>query len=241
MGRKAQKRSSFIKLLNDLLMIALSIGAMTGRYIENPIHETMGILFGLTVIFHCFQHLKWFKNLLRGTYRWRRILATGIILLLLLAAAVLVAHGAMMSRTWLSFMGFKSSLTIRQIHTTAAYWMLVLTGIHIGIHWPRVSGMLEQLIGFRQESIGLQYSLRVLEIFVVIAGISAFSDREISARLFMVYAFDFWNRELPLIRVLFSYLSITGCFAIATNKIWHLLRKFKIKNATKSKTTRHES
>lgn len=224
MCSRTHKRSTFLKLLNDFLMAALAIGAMTGRYMENPIHETMGIFFALTLIIHSFQHLKWFKNMLRGTYRWRRILVTGIIILLLLAAVVLVAHGATMSRTWFAFMGFKSSLTIRQIHTSAAYWMLILIGVHIGIHWTRVLGMLKKFIYFSQKSKGFQYLLKVLEVFIIVVGIFAFSDREVSARLFMMYAFDFWNPELPFIRVLFSYLAITGFFAIVMHRFGRLLR-----------------
>lgn len=237
---KKYKRISFLKLANDFLMIVFAISAMTGRYIENPIHETMGIFLVLTIIIHAFQHLNWFKNMFQETYRWRRILSSVTILFLLLTAVALCLHGVMMSRTWFAFIGFKSSLTIRQIHTTAAYWMLILTGIHTGIHWTKVKGMLKRQLRVPQAPGWFRYFSMLVEIFIVVAGILAFLDRDVFARIFMVYAFDFWNPEQSFAKILFSYLSISGCFAIVTHKVWSSFGKWKIKDSTESKTTEHE-
>jgi len=108
---KKRKRASFLKLLNDCLMVIFSMGAMAGRYLENPVHETMGLFFVLAVAIHGFQHLNWFKTMLLGRYGWRRILPFGIVFSLLFTAIILLAHGVMMSRTWFSFMEIKSTFT----------------------------------------------------------------------------------------------------------------------------------
>jgi len=71
--------------------------------------------------------------------------------------------------------------------------------------------------------------LRSLEFFILTAGILAFLERDVFSRLFMVYAFDFWNPELPAIRVLLSYLMVTSCFAVAAHRVWNSFGNRKIK------------
>lgn len=226
--------TTVFRLAIDCLMGAFVIGAMAGRYLKNPIHETMGIFFVLAVIIHVFQHLNWFRSLLRGRYRLRRILMTSIVLLLLFTAAVLTAHGTMMSRTWFAFMDIKSSLAMRQIHTTAAYWVLILMGIHTGVHWTKVKGMLKKHTRISQESVWFKCLFRGLEILIVVIGITTFFDKDAFSRLFMVYAFDFQNPEQSAVGSLFSYLAITSFFAISAHRCWSGFEKWR-KNSTKIK------
>jgi hypothetical protein len=37
-------------------------------------------------------------------------------------------------------------LTLRQVHTTSAYWFFVLSAVHLGIFWKRLAVMVTKIV-----------------------------------------------------------------------------------------------
>ena len=136
--------------IKQTLRIALEI-AMTALllFAYNPqlARETTHIYIGMAIIvlftIHIFINRHWFGTIFKSKYTPRRMVMTAVNMLLVLAAVTLMITGILEARWEASFLRFERVVTLRQLHTTAAYWFWPLIGVHLGLHW----GMFAKFIG----------------------------------------------------------------------------------------------
>lgn len=219
------KRKTILRLITDVLMSGLILFSMANRLTENAVHEIIGVLMFVFFVQHQVLNWRWYRYLVKGRYDLRRAVNALVNGLLLLAFVVLIGSSVMISRTLFSFPGTDSSLTLRQVHTTMAYWFLVLSAIHLGIQWPRLVRMLKTVFP-RSAGINVYRSLRwVLAALIVGVGIYASFERDVGSKLFMAYAFDFWDFERSVTEFFIFNLAIIGQYAV----IAHTAMKFCLK------------
>lgn len=127
----------------------------------------------------------------------------------------------------------ESNLTVRQIHTTAAYWFLILIAVHLGAQWTRLCRMLKKMIPVLAEGLFHMYVLWLVQIAIVALGMAASFDRGIGSRLFMVYAFDFWDFDRSVLGFFARYLAVMGAYAVVTHNIFKFDPYKKIKSNNK--------
>jgi hypothetical protein len=141
------------------------------------------------------------------------------VLNLLLPAAMLAlcASGVMNSRHVFGFLELNGGMAIRQIHSFAAYWGIVIIGIHTGMHWTRVLGTVKKLAGLRQESALTARVLRVTALMASVYGIWASFDRAMGSKLFLGFSFDFWDSGRPEILFYINNLAIMALYVMATH------------------------
>lgn len=205
-------------MVDGLMIVSVLLG-MANRITENLIHESIGLFLFFLFLVHGILNWKWVGTIRRGKYNFRRMLNLMVNLLLFVTITILMGSSVMASRTLFAFLNIKSTLILRQVHTTAAYWFFLLMAVHMGVHWTGFSASLKKafpvIAGF-----GLPAGLRlVLSISVLVWGTIAFSSREIFSRLFMIYAFDFWNADQAALAFFANYLAIIGAFAIISHTI----------------------
>ena len=82
----------------------------------------------------------------------RGLFNIGITLLLLIAMLALLVTSVLISNTLSGFMSAYGGFTVRQIHTLAAYWVLVIVSIHLGLRWPMIMGLARNLFGISKAS-----------------------------------------------------------------------------------------
>ncbi len=168
-------------------------------------------------ILHQVLNWRWYPALVKGRYDTRRTVNTVVNGLLLASFVVLIGSSAMISRTLFSFLGIKGSLTLRQIHTTTAYWFLILTAVHLGIHWIRFVRMVTTVIPMFQKVKPHRYLKWLMALMIVMAGIYASFDRNLGSKLFMTYAFDFWDFDQSVFGFFIRNFSIIGLYAVVTH------------------------
>jgi hypothetical protein len=119
-----------LRIALDIAMTVLLLCAYAYRITGDAVHKCGGI--GVFILFavHIFINRHWFKTMFKGTYKPRRVLLTAVNLLLAAAAATLIVTGVLEALR---------PPSLREIHTTAAYWLLPLTGVHLGLHWEMFS------------------------------------------------------------------------------------------------------
>jgi hypothetical protein len=76
------------------------------------------------------------------------------------------------------------------IHTIAAYWLVPLTGVHLGLHWA----MFARRIGNSRIVI---YSMRIFAFLFVAFGVWSSFDRDMFSKLFLGFSLDSWPEERP--------------------------------------------
>lgn len=213
------RRKQVVKLLVDLLMVVCVLLAMANRLTGNHIHELTGIIMFALLLLHNLLNWQWYSALLRGKYDLRRWFDT-LVNLLLVAVSVTMAISSLIISRWLFLSaGMEGSLLLQQIHTTAAYWLLLLMSVHLGRYWRLVVNSLAKLSPLLSLDILPTPFRGALALTVVIYGGMAVLEREIFSRLIMLYAFDYWDFDQQVALFFVKYLAIIAAGAIFTHYI----------------------
>jgi len=225
--KNKMRRKTFSGLAVDGLMIFSVLLAIANKLTENRVHEFIGIFMFLLFLVHNILNWKWYVTIRQGKYNIRRSFNFAVNILLLVAIATLMRSSILISCTLFSFLDIKSNLILRQVHITAAYWFFILMSVHLGVHLTRFSTSLKKMIPVLSiYKIHFVFKILLAIIAVVYGGI-VFFDRDIFSRLFMLYAFDFWDFNQSVTKFFMNYLAIIAAFAIITHNILKFLNIIK--------------
>lgn len=214
-NQMSQKTS--LRLLVDGVMIISVLLAIANRLTENRIHELIGMALFSLILAHNLLNLEWYATIFHWRWDTRRIVNVTVNLALIVATAALVASSIPLSRTLFSSLNRESTLVLRQIHTTAAYWLLVLMSVHVGVHWRRLTASVKRgLPAISRIRLPLAFKLW-LSMMAVLSGAIAAFERDIFSKLFMIYAFDFWDFEQSAAAFFMNYLAIVAALASITH------------------------
>jgi hypothetical protein len=215
-----------VRIVIDFSIIAMLLCAYAFQIIGKNAHIWIGIVIFFLFAIHIFINRNWFKTILKGKYTPRRIAMTAINILLILAVVTMMVTGILEARWNAYFLQFEREITLRQLHTTTAYWLLPLSGVHLGFHW----GMFIKFISKNKLIIAV---MRIFACLFAAFGVWSFFDRDMFSKLFYGFSFDYWSPEKPIILFFVQTLSIMGIFVFATYyfmKLFSWIKNKKIKN-----------
>lgn len=133
-----------VQIAVDAFMTVLLLVMFVVPWTGIMCHEWLGaVLFGLIII-HNALNFRWYTSLVRGPYNARRVGWTAVNLGLLAAMSAAACSGVMVSQHVFSFLQLDGSLLWRKVHLTSAYWGLILTGMHIGLHGLAIAGVFKK-------------------------------------------------------------------------------------------------
>jgi hypothetical protein len=204
------------KLTLDLAMAIAIVAAMGCRLTGAAAHELTGIAAAIFFIVHNWINWRWYRAIFKGRYNFRRVVDTLVNLLVLAAMTILVISGPMLSLTVFAFMGLDGSLEIRQVHTSAAYWGLILISVHIGMHWEMIISVLRRTMKISKPNRRRTIILRVATGLIMGCGMYASFERDMWGKLFLGYSFDFWDPQRPAIFFFTDILAIMSIYICLT-------------------------
>ena len=187
----------------NLCLVFCFILSMGAHFTGILWHEvTCAVAMTLSIL-HLYRNHAWYFASLRGRYGWGRWASTFTNTLLLIDLAVLLGTSIPLSHyIFVSLpLPFESSFQMRSFHSFAAYWLIALMGLHLGLHFESLKSTAFKYIG----------NTRCATLFswtVILLGIACWVDREMFNKLFLGYSFDFWDPSGPLIFLFASYLMI---------------------------------
>ena len=184
----------------DITMPLLFVAALGARITGVIAHELIGAFLCMLFLTHGFIHRSWYLSMFDGRFGLRRLLSAAINALLLVGALIVFATGIILSPELFPILGIDSSMLTRQIHSQTCYWMIILLGIHLGLH----GSMISRLFGHSLPNWGKTLLFGLLSLL----GIYAFIDRGLFEKLFYGFAFDFWDPALPALLYFLYYASI---------------------------------
>ena len=114
------------------------IAVMSFHYIPKLLHEILGVAWLLLVLLHLYQNRSWLKNLRQGCWSFGRLLGTVIDSLLILGVLVTILSGLGISNYLLKEvmpLAVQRSIALHQYHVSLPYALLILSGLHWGLHW----------------------------------------------------------------------------------------------------------
>lgn len=215
-----------IRLMADAAMVLLFVTSLAFRATEREAHEWIGVSFCLLLILHTVWNWGWYKNLFMGTYSARRTINTITNLALVAAMLALCLCGFMNSRHIFGFSQYIDGKSVRQIHTFAAYWGLVIIGIHTGLHWDMVMGAVRKSFGFGEMAKATVFWVRISAVAIVGLGVWASCERDMASKLFLGFSFDFWPPDRPLAIFYACNLAIMGVYSCIAHYAQKGPRKF---------------
>ena len=211
------KRIMAAKVIINLGMSFLFVCVYAYRIIGDIAHEWVGVSLLMLLIAHNVANYRWYKNIGKGAYSTRRITTTTVNALLSVTMATLIITGLLQSRTVLSFLKLPGGMFLRQIHTTAAYWGIPLIGVHVGLHWGMaIAGIRKMLKSNSVDPVRI-IIVRILAITLVAFGIWSSFDRDMFAKLFLGFSYDYWPAERPAVLFFAEKLSIMGVYTFVTH------------------------
>jgi hypothetical protein len=211
------------RLLLDMAFAFLLLFAYAYRITGDTAHEWIGLSVFVLFVIHNILNKKWYKNIFSGSYNGRRILMTAVNILLLLTMTLLILTGLLHSRTVLAFLRLPGGMIIRLIHTTAAWWGLILIAVHVGLHWEMIMNAFRKMLKIRGENRIRKISLHIIVLAVVVCGVWSSFDRDMFSKLFLGFSFDYWPEERPAVLFFAVSFSIMCVYIFIT---YYVLKVF---------------
>jgi hypothetical protein len=203
------------RIIIDLAMTLLLLCAYADRITGDAAHEWIGLCVFALFIAHNGINRTWYKNIFRGKYTFKRILMTAVNIPLVFTFVIILVTGSLQSRAVLAFLHLPGGMVLRQIHTTAAYWGLPLTGVHIGIHWQMFINGARKMSGITGENRIRNGIARAAAFLIIAFGVWTSFDRDMFSKLFLGFSFDYWDERRPAILFFAAMLSIMAIYIFA--------------------------
>ena len=199
-----------VRIAADVLMTLALLFLMGYHFWGDAAHEWVGAgMFALFILHHVL-NASWHRRLFQGKYTPRRVLTLCVDVLLLLAMLALMYSGIVMSRHVFAFLPVTGGMVLaRRLHILGAYWGYLLTGLHLGLHWSMILGMIRRRVQQKPSRAG-KTALFLLSAAVAAYGLFVFFSRDLPACLFLQNEFVFLDYGESKLRFYLDYLALTG-------------------------------
>ena len=209
------------RVILDAILTLLFVLAFGLRFTGELIHELIGLTAFILFALHLLIGWAGIKSMFSGIFTTRRWLVTAVNVFLFATVMAVCVSGLIL------FTGASAGMGLRQVHTIAAYWTLVLTGLHIGLYWERLVGgvrILTKPLVRKKPWCFAAYLSRVYLLFLLY-GIWASFERSIGTKLFFGASFDFWNDNWPVALFFFNHLAVLGVYIAISRYSIKLMEK----------------
>jgi hypothetical protein len=196
----------------DFIAAGLLLFGLSYWWLGNIAHELAGTAMFLLVIVHNVFNRRWYGTIPKARREARGLFNIALTLLLLVAMLALLVTSVLISNALAGVMSPYGGFTVRQIHTLAAYWVLVIVSIHLGLRWPMIMGVARKLIGISQPNAIRTLGLRVIAVTIAIHGIWSSFELAIGTKLSMQMTLDWWNFEESVAGFFIHCIAIAGLY-----------------------------
>lgn len=168
------KKLNYVKFILDVCMAILFTLLFKKMLFGMKFHEIAGLVIGGVVLVHCALNFKWIKAITKKLFNKNMALRTRMMylldLLLLIDVAVIILSGIFISKVVFPNLRLESIPSLKGIHISASYILLMIIGIHLGLHWNWVMSIFKKIFKIPQNNI-ITYISRALAILVLLFGI----------------------------------------------------------------------
>jgi hypothetical protein len=147
---QTQPNRNMVNLIVDSTIFVAFLVAMAPRFSGLVIHEWLGIAFGAAIVTHLLLHWQWLVEVTKRFFskaQWSARINYILNTLLFVDVTMIIFTGLMISEAALPQLGITLAHSggWRMLHTLSANLFLVLTGLHIALHWQWIAGMAKRL------------------------------------------------------------------------------------------------
>jgi Domain of unknown function (DUF4405) len=205
-----------LRLTFDLCAAALLVFGLSYWWLGNIAHELAGTAMFLLVILHNVFNRRWYGTASRARRERHGMANIVVTLLLVIAMLVLFVTSVLISNALSGFMSAYGGFTVRQIHTLAAYWVLVIVAVHLGLRWPLIMGVARKLLEISNRSAVRTSILRAVAAVIAMYGVGSSFALGLGTKLSMQMTLDWWNFEESVAGFFVHCLAIAGLYIFIT-------------------------
>lgn len=204
------------RLVFDLIAAGLLIFGFSYWWLGNVAHEVAGTAMFLLLIAHNVFNRRWYGTVAKAQREPRTLFNIVVTFLLMLAMLALLVTSILISNALSGVMSPYAGFTVRQIHTLAAYWVLVIVSVHLGLRWPMLMGVARKLTGITQPNAIRTLALRTIAVVIALYGVWSSFELAIGTKLSMQMTLDWWNFEESVAGFFVHCLAIAGLYICLT-------------------------
>lgn len=180
------KPINIVKYTLDLIMGLAFVFLFDTRATGLAFHEIAGLFMGGAYLTHIALNWRWVANVTMRMFAPRLTARTrmGYILnwLLFASMTLTIVSGILISRVVLPQLNMGNHVWFKMTHTTLPYLLLILVGIHIGLHWHWVISMTKRLFKLRKTTVWGRWAARAIVLALLIYGCFAVYSNELLSR-----------------------------------------------------------
>ena len=207
------------KIFLDITVLVLFLLVMSFHFLPRILHEIFGLIMPVAVAIHLIENRRWFLNLNHGKWTKRKIFSALINFSILLCFFVILAAGICMSNYIFNEiipLDIRRNMTIHQLHVSLPYVLMILIGVHVGLHWREIWNRFINFVGVKKNSCKYKVSCCILSTVIICFGIyGAFLNR-VGDRILMKHIFATPATELSWAEFLFLFVATGGIFSAVT-------------------------
>lgn len=213
--------------LLDAILFALFVAELSFHYLPKILHEILGAAMAAAIFIHLFINRRRFLSLAKKMTP-RKIFSVAINFALTICAGIIFITGVCMSNyLFADFVSFelRRNMTIHQLHVATPYILLILIGIHIGLHWRELWQRFLNLIGaegFYRRKIDL---FRAAAVILAAIGVAEIYLNRVVDRILMKHIFATPATDLPVAIFILLIIGGVGLFALITFLLDEYFRK----------------
>lgn len=204
------------RLWLDGLTAGLLLLGFAYWWLGNVVHEVAGTAMFLLLIAHNVFNRRWWGNIGRTRREPRSVFNVAVTVALLVAMLALLVTSVLISNALSTILPPWGGFTVRQMHTLAAYWVLVIVAIHLGLRWPMLMGVARNLFGIRQPGALRTAILRGIAFTVALHGAWSAAMLGLGGKLSMQMTLDWWNFEESVVGFFIHCAAIAGLVMVVT-------------------------
>lgn len=222
------------RLWLDGLTAGLLLLGFAYWWLGNVVHEVAGTVMFLLLIAHNVFNRRWWGGISKTRREPRSLFDVGATFALLGAMLALLVTSVLISNALSPFLPPWGGFTLRQIHTLAAYWVLIIVAVHLGLRWPMLMGVARNLFGIRTPSALRTLALRVVALAIALHGVWSCTVLGLGGKLSMQMTLDWWNFEESVAGFFAHCAAIGGLVMVVT---YYGLKLVQRTQASTSRTT----
>ena len=142
-------QKNIVKIILDTIMAVLLVLLYNSHVFAISFHEITGLVLAGLFIIHCSLNRKWIAAITKKFFgkevkaRTRFVYIVDV--LLLMAFASVIISGICTSQALFPAALENKDSAWRTVHHFSAAMSLILVGIHVGMHWSFITGMLRKI------------------------------------------------------------------------------------------------
>ena len=195
--------------LRPTILFALFVAELSFHHLPKVLHEVLGMAMTAAIILHVTINRHRFASLLKKITPRKLINAATDFALAICAAATLIPGVFMSNYLFAEFVSFelRRNMTLHQLHVATPYLLLILIGVHIGLHW-------RELWQRFFKRFGTEIFFKAAAVILSVVGVAGLYLNRVVDRLLMKHIFATPATELPA--PMFMLLIIGGVIFFAT-------------------------